>query len=96
MNKIQETIKNKCLDYSNRHADLSHNFKILYEELTNELGRPLTLAFLHDMQNKVDCFLKDNNLDIDVAACYFKNKLFFIGETFIDELVWNALQNGIN
>ena len=48
------------------------------------------------MQNKVDCFLKDNNLDIDVAACYFKNKLFFIGETFIDELVWNALQNGIN
>lgn len=89
-----DTIIAKRVDF------LKHEFQKVYNDFQQNL-KPKLLLFEHEpfskqmlveIQNEIDHFLHRNNLKISVYATSYKRSILILGETMIDNLVWESFQ----
>ena len=75
-----------ALFYKLSHPQWYHQFYL--QKFTE-----LTYAKLQEIQYAINCFLNKNNIsNIDVTVFRYNGNLVIIGNTLIDEIVWEHIQ----
>lgn len=70
------------------------NYRILNSELLKLECQPITKANINIIQNRVDEFIKDNeiNINLNVKFIVGDNRLVVFGSSLQDNLIWESIQ----
>lgn len=92
MNEKEKFVENKINRLYGEYSIVKDNMIIFKEELETYAYKTYTKALLTEIQDKVDRFLKENNLDINLHVSEYKSSIIIFGYTLTDQIVWETFQ----
>ncbi len=87
-------IKEKIDFLTENYQELKTKFIPLKKQLDKSFSFiSFTHNTIHNCQTLIDRFLFENNLNIKVDVVLYEQRLICIGQTIIDEIVWESLHS---